>query len=123
MKMMLLVDDSSTLLMSVSGILAKAGYGVETAKSGPEALAKIKKGVKPDLVITDLNMPEMDGIALIKELRKTAATRFTPILMLTTESQQAKRADAKAAGATGWLVKPVTAPDLLGVVKQVVPGA
>lgn len=115
----LLVDDSRTLLMTMRAMLTKAGYAVEEAQSGPAALARIDAGLKPALVITDLNMPEMDGISLIKRLRQTPSLRFTPILMLTTESQQTKRKEARAAGATGWLVKPVPAADLLQVVGKV----
>jgi len=122
MKKALLVDDSTTLLMSIEGVLRKAGWEVHTATGGQEALAKLGS-LKPDLIITDLNMPGMDGIALIREIRKRPQTRFTPILMLTTESLQAKRQEAKAAGATGWLVKPVQANALLDVVRRVVPGA
>lgn len=123
MKNILLVDDSSTLLMSMEVIISKGGYRVHKARSGEEALKKVSGGFKPDLVITDLNMPGMDGITLIGHLRKSAGLRFTPILMLTTESQQSKRQQAKAAGATGWLVKPVDSQQLLSVIKQVVPGA
>lgn len=123
MKTILLVDDSSTLLISMEAIISKGGYGVHKARSGEEALQKVNGGFKPDLVITDLNMPGMDGITLIGHLRKKTGLRFTPILILTTESQQTKRQQAKAAGATGWLVKPVDSQRLLGVIKQVVPGA
>ncbi|WP_025323811.1 response regulator [Deferrisoma camini] len=123
MKTILLVDDSSTLRMSMTSILSKAGYQAEEAPSAEHALDKLKSGLKPNLIITDLNMPGMDGIGLIREARKLPGLRFTPILMLTTESQQAKRQEARAAGATGWLVKPVAAEDLLKVIKQVVPGA
>lgn len=122
MKTIFLVDDSTTMLMSLSEILQKAGFKVETASNGADALKQFKSGVKPDLVITDQNMPELTGIELIRETRKLSAFRFTPILMLTTESQQAKRQEGKAAGATGWLVKPVAGKDLLAVVKQVLPG-
>jgi len=122
MKTILLVDDSSTLLLSMTTILTKAGYKVEKAENGQKALDKINAGLKPNLVITDLNMPIMDGMTLIKELRKLPGFRFVPILMLTTESQQAKRQEAKKAGATGWLVKPVKAQDLLAVIKRVLPG-
>lgn len=123
MKTIFLVDDSATMLMSLSEILQKAGFKVETAADGAEALSQFKAGVKPDLIITDQNMPNMTGVELIRETRKLPAFRFTPILMLTTESQQAKRQEGKAAGATGWLVKPVAGKDLLGVIKQVLPGA
>ncbi len=122
MKKALLVDDSTTLLMSMEGVLRKAGWEVKTATGGQEALRTLQ-GFKPDLIITDLNMPGMDGITLIREIRRLPQTRFVPILMLTTESLQSKRQEAKAAGATGWLVKPVQASALMDVVRRVVPGA
>lgn len=123
MKTIAVVDDSSTILMSVKGILDKSGFGVETASDGQEALDKFKGGLKPDLVITDINMPRMNGIELIGAARKLPGFRFLPILVLTTVSQQAMRDKAKAEGATGWLVKPVASQDLLNVIKQVLPGA
>jgi two-component system, chemotaxis family, chemotaxis protein CheY len=123
MPTILLVDDSRTILMSVSAVLTKSGYTVETAPDGTDGLAKVKAGLKPAVILTDLNMPKMDGITFIRELRKAPGLRFTPILMLTTESQQAKRAEAKAAGASGWLVKPVQPKDLLAVLQQVLPRA
>jgi two-component system chemotaxis response regulator CheY len=123
MKTILLVDDSPTLLLSMSAVLTGAGYTVVQAKCGADALAHVNGTVKPDLVLTDLNMPDMDGIAVIKALRKLTKCRFTPILMLTTESRQVKRDEAKAAGATGWLVKPVAAAELLGVLGDLLPGA
>lgn len=122
MKKILLVDDSKTMLMSMEGVLKRAGFEVKTALDGKLALSTAAT-FKPDLMITDLNMPGMDGISLIKEIKQTPAMRFKPILMLTTESQQSKRDEAKAAGATGWLVKPVQPADLTAVVKQVLPGA
>lgn len=121
MKSIMLVDDSSTLLLSMESILTKAGYKVEKAKHGQEALEKIENGYKPNLIITDLNMPVMDGLTLIKEIRKKPGYRFVPILMLTTESQQEKKMQAKKAGATGWLVKPIKAQDLLTVLNKVLP--
>lgn len=121
MKTVMLVDDSPTMLMSIKAILTKAGMAVETAKDGQEALDRIKAGLKPDLIITDVNMPRMDGIAFVQEARKNGL-RFIPILMLTTESEQSKRDAGKAAGATGWLVKPVQPEALLGVLRQVMPG-
>lgn len=120
-KTILLVDDSAVMLMSVKQTLEMAGFKVETAKDGVEALNKLKGGFKPDLIVTDINMPNMNGIELIKNAR--TLLRFTPILALTTESQAAKRDEAKKLGATGWLVKPVAGPDLVKVIKQVVPGA
>lgn len=122
MKKILLVDDSKTMLMSMEGVLKRAGYEVASSVSGEDAVTKIGSFM-PDLMITDLNMPGMDGISLIKKAKSMASMRFKPILMLTTESQQAKRDEAKAAGATGWLVKPVQPNDLTAVVRQVLPGA
>ena len=118
-KRIFLVDDSATILLSISNILTKAGFETEKAANAEEALRKFQSGVKVDLLITDLNMPGMNGIDLIKEVRKLPNYRFMPILFLTTESQQTKRAEAKAAGASGWLVKPATAESLLNTIKLV----
>jgi len=120
MKKILLVDDSTTILLSMSAILTKAGYEASTAGNADEGLSKLKGGLKPDLLITDLNMPGMNGIDLIKEVRKLAAYKFVPILFLTTESQQSRKMEAKAAGASGWIVKPATADELLNTIKLVV---
>jgi two-component system, chemotaxis family, chemotaxis protein CheY len=122
-KKILIVDDSPTILMSMRGMLERAGHAVSDAASGEAALSVLKGGLKPDLVITDFHMGVMDGIELVREVRKMAGLRFIPVLMVTTESQQSKRMEAKAAGATGWLVKPVQPEALLQVIKQVVPGA
>jgi two-component system chemotaxis response regulator CheY len=121
MKSVFLVDDSATMLMSLKSTLEISGFKVDTASDGEQAMGKLRGGLKPDLIITDINMPKMDGIALIKEARKLL--RFTPILALTTESQQLKRDEAKKNGATGWLVKPLGGAELVKVIKQVVPGA
>lgn len=122
-KMIMIVDDSQTMIMSLRATLEMNGFKVESANDGLQALNKLKSGVKPDLIITDINMPNMGGIEFIRNARALAGLRFTPILALTTESQQAKRDEAKRAGATGWLVKPVAGPDLVKVIKQVLPGA
>ncbi|MBJ7551843.1 response regulator [Marinomonas ostreistagni] len=122
MKKILLVDDSMTMLMSMEGVLKRAGFDVKTATDGNKALALIDS-YAPDLVITDLNMPGMDGIELIKKIKQNASMRFKPILMLTTESQESKKVEAKSAGATGWLVKPVSPTDLTSVIKKVLPGS
>jgi two-component system chemotaxis response regulator CheY len=119
-KTILLVDDSATMLMSLSKTLTISGLTVETATDGSAALEKLKGGLKPALIITDINMPKLDGLGLIQEARKLL--RFTPILALTTESQQGKRDEAKRNGATGWLVKPVSGNELLQVIRQVIPG-
>jgi two-component system, chemotaxis family, chemotaxis protein CheY len=119
MKTIMLVDDSATILLSISNILSKSGYAVEKAANADEGLRKFKANVKVDLLITDLNMPGMNGIDFIKEVRKLPGYKFMPILFLTTESQQSKRVEAKAAGASGWLVKPATADELLNTIKLV----
>jgi two-component system chemotaxis response regulator CheY len=118
-KTIFLVDDSATILLSISNILQKAGYSIEKAANGEEALKKFNSGAKIDLLMTDLNMPGMNGIELIKEVRKLPNYKFMPILFLTTESQQSKKAEAKAAGASGWIVKPATADELLNTIKLV----
>ncbi len=122
MKTILLVDDSPTVLMSMEAILKKLAFATLTASSAESALSMLTGGAKPNLIITDLHMGAMDGIELIRRARKIAAIRFVPILMLTTESQASKRAEAKAAGASGWLVKPVNATALLQVLGQLLPG-
>ncbi|WP_263772883.1 response regulator [Propionivibrio soli] len=119
MSTIMLVDDSATILLSISSILTKAGYSVEKASNSEAALQKFNANVKVDLLITDLNMPGMNGIELIREVRQLPPYKFMPILFLTTESQQAKRQEAKAAGASGWIVKPATADELLNTIKLV----
>ncbi len=119
-KTIMLVDDSATILLSISNILTKAGYAVEKASNANEGLNKFKTGTKIDLLITDLNMPGMNGIDFIKEVRKLPNYKFMPILFLTTESQQSKRAEAKAAGASGWLVKPFDPDTLITVIRRFV---
>jgi len=119
----LVVDDSVTMVLSLKTTLAMSGFEVETAANGQEALKKLQSGVKPNLIITDINMPVMGGMELIKNVRAMAAFRFVPILTLTTESEASKRDEGKRAGATGWLVKPVSGNDLIAVIKKVLPGA
>jgi two-component system chemotaxis response regulator CheY len=119
----MIVDDSSTMLMSLRNSLEIAGFKVLAASDGQLAIDQLKAGGKPDLIITDINMPNMGGIEFIGKARAVTGFRFTPILVLTTESQQAKRDDAKKLGATGWLVKPVSGADLTKIIKQVLPGA
>lgn len=114
----LAVDDSASMRQMVSFTLKGAGYEVIEAADGVEAL-RLAKGKPVNLVITDVNMPNMDGISLIKELRALPAYRFTPLLMLTTESGAEKKQQGKAAGATGWIVKPFNPDQLLNTVKKV----
>lgn len=122
-KTIFIVDDSATMLMSVKNNLEIGGFKVETAEDGVKALTKLKGGLKPDLIITDINMPNMGGLELIKNVKALPGFRFTPILTLTTESEASKREEGKKLGATGWLVKPMGGADLLKVIKQVLPGA
>jgi len=119
-KTILLVDDSATMLMSLKNTLEMSGFKVQTAADGQIAMDQVEAGLRPDLIITDINMPRMDGLALIAAVRPRL--RFVPILALTTESQAQKREEAKRSGATGWLVKPVGGNDLLQVIRQVLPG-
>jgi two-component system chemotaxis response regulator CheY len=122
-KTILIVDDSVTMTLSLKSSLELNGFKVETAADGVQALDKLKTGFKPDLIITDINMPRMGGMELIRMAKALPGMRFTPILTLTTESDPKKREESKKLGATGWLVKPVSGPDLVKIVKQVVPGA
>ena len=118
-KTVLTVDDSASIRQMVAFTLKSAGYSVVEAEDGQAGLDKAKAS-SVDLVLTDQNMPKMDGLTLIKTLRGLPQYRSTPILMLTTESSDAMKAQGKAAGATGWLVKPFDPQKLLEVVKKVV---
>ena len=119
MAKILAVDDSASMRQMVGFTLKGAGHDVIEASDGAEALkaAKAQSGV--DLVISDINMPNMDGIQLIKELRQLPSYKFTPILMLTTESGADKKSQGKAAGATGWIVKPFNPEQLLATIAKV----
>jgi two-component system, chemotaxis family, chemotaxis protein CheY len=121
-KTILVVDDSVSMRQMVTFTLKGAGFEVVEAGDGKEAVAKLNGGAKPNLVITDLNMPNMDGISLIKEIRGMAAHKFTPVLMLTTESTDDKKKEGQSAGATGWIVKPFNPDQMLQVIKKVLPG-
>ncbi len=122
-KTILIVDDSATMLMSLKSALSIGGFQVETAANGQQALDKLKAGLKPSLLLTDINMPVMGGLELIGKVRALPGCRFFPILTLTTESEAARRDEGRRLGATGWLVKPVSGVDLLRVIQQVLPGA
>jgi two-component system chemotaxis response regulator CheY len=119
----LVVDDSATMVLSLKTTLTMNGFEVETASNGQAALDKLKSGIKPNLIVTDVNMPVMGGLEMMGKVRALPGFRFIPILTLTTESEAAKRDEGKRLGATGWLVKPVAGNDLVKVIKQVLPGA
>jgi two-component system chemotaxis response regulator CheY len=118
-KLVLTVDDSASIRQMVAFTLKSAGYEVMEAIDGEDGLSKAK-GRSADLVLTDQNMPKMDGLTLIKTLRTMPQYRGVPILMLTTESSDTMKSAGKAAGATGWLVKPFDPQKLLEVVKKVI---
>jgi two-component system, chemotaxis family, chemotaxis protein CheY len=120
MTKILVVDDSNSIRDMVNFTLKSAGYETQEARDGQDGLNKAKASAF-DLVITDVNMPIMDGITLCQELRKLPNFKFTPILMLTTESSGDMKLKGKAAGATGWLVKPFNPEKLLATIKRVVP--
>ena len=121
-KTALIVDDSSSMRQMVGFTLKTAGFTVIEGGNGQEALDKLAaSGGKVDIVITDLNMPVMDGLTFIKRVRTLAPMRFAPILMLTTESQESRKTEGKAAGATGWIVKPFQPDQLLKVIQKVLP--
>ncbi|WP_028972618.1 response regulator [Spirochaeta cellobiosiphila] len=120
MKKILVVDDSSAIRQSLEFVLKENGFDVITAEDGQDGLSKVK-AAKYDLVITDVNMPNMDGITLVKEARSLSDYKFVPILVLTTESQDSKMQEGKAAGATGWIVKPFDNEKLLGTIRKVLP--
>jgi two-component system, chemotaxis family, chemotaxis protein CheY len=122
-KKIMIIDDSATMLMSLQGMLARTTLSVEKATSGEDAVSKLNAGLKPAMVITDFNMGKMNGIDVVRAVRKVPGLQFIPVVLLTTESQRDKRDEARSAGATGWLVKPVEADALLKLVRQLVPGA
>lgn len=120
-KSILAVDDSITMRQTISIVLEKEDYKVTTANDGKDALNKLKGSERFNVIITDVNMPNMDGITFTSEARKLAQYKFTPIIMVTTESQASKKEEGKKAGATGWIVKPFQPEQLLAVVKKVCP--
>jgi two-component system, chemotaxis family, chemotaxis protein CheY len=113
------VDDSTTVRQMMRFTLEDAGYEVLEAVDGADALRKFAAGAEVDMLITDLNMPNMDGIELIRSVRKDITNRFIPIIMLTTEAQESKRQEGKSAGASGWIVKPFKPQQVLAVVRMV----
>jgi two-component system chemotaxis response regulator CheY len=118
-KTILIVDDSPSLRQVVAMTLAGAGFDVIEAGDGKIALSKLD-GRKIHLVISDVNMPNMDGITFVQELKKLAAYKFTPVIMLTTESQEAKKREGQAAGAKAWVVKPFQPAQMLAAVAKLI---
>jgi len=118
MAKILAVDDSASMRQMVSFTLKGAGHDVVEAVDGVDALQKAKNN-QVDLVLTDVNMPNMDGVTLIRELRSLPDYKFTPMLTLTTESGGEKKSEGKQAGATGWIVKPFSPDQLLATIKKV----
>lgn len=117
-KTIMTVDDSASVRQMVSFTLKGAGYEVVEACDGKDAVSRLN-GSPIHMVITDLNMPNLDGIGLIRAIRANGSCKFLPIIMLTTESQASRKEEGKAAGATGWIVKPFKPEQLLAVVKKV----
>ncbi len=117
-KLIMTADDSASVRQMVSFTLKQNGYEVVEAVDGQDALNKLSTK-KVDMLLTDLNMPKMDGIGLIKGVRASTLNKFIPIVMLTTESTDAKKSEGKSAGATGWIVKPFKPEQLIAVVKKV----
>jgi two-component system chemotaxis response regulator CheY len=116
----LIVDDAFSLRQLVAFTMRDAGFEVLEGGNGQQGLDQLA-GHKVDIIITDLNMPVMDGITFIKNLRQMPTSKYTPVLMLTTESQASLKQEAKAAGATGWIVKPFQPAKLLEVIRKVLP--
>ena len=118
-KTIMTADDSASVRQMVAFTLKQNGYDVIEAVDGKDALTKLGTQ-KVDMLLTDLNMPNLDGIGLIKGVRGGSLNRMIPIVMLTTESNDSRKADGKAAGATGWIVKPFKPEQLIAVVKKVI---
>lgn len=123
-KLVFIVDDSVTVRASVEYTLKKAGYTVMSAVDGQDGIEKLesldKEGKRPAMIISDINMPRLDGIGFIKAIKQKPTFKFIPVLVLTTESQEKKKLEGKQAGAAGWLVKPFQPEQLIGVVKKFV---
>ena len=115
----LIVDDSESIRELVGSTLSEVGYEVSRGVDGKDAFDQLQD-IKVDLVLTDLNMPTMDGIMLLKEIRKHEKYKYLPVLILTTESEAKKRQEAKEAGATGWIVKPFDQDRLLKIISKVI---
>lgn len=119
-KTILIIDDSTSLRQVVQITLKGAGYDVVQAENGKDALDKLAGGVKPSLIICDVNMPIMDGITFVKEAKSLPELKFTPIIMLTTEAAEEKKLQGQMAGAKGWLVKPFRPEIMLKAVQKLI---
>lgn len=119
-KTIMIVDDSASLRQVVGIALKGAGYEVLEACDGKDALAKLSPAVKVNLIICDVNMPNMDGITFVKEAKKLPNLKFTPVIMLTTEAQESKKKEGQAAGAKAWVVKPFQPAQMLDAVSKLV---
>lgn len=124
MSLVMIVDDSKTVRMSMEYLLKNNGYQVLSAEDGADGLKKlgerISAGSKPALIITDINMPNMGGLEFTKKAKANPASKFIPIVILTTESQESMKMEGKQAGAAGWIVKPYQPEQLIAVVKKFV---
>ena len=119
-KTILIVDDSSSLRTVVRMALNRAGYDVLEASDGIQALSALEQAVKVHLIVSDVNMPNMDGISFVSQLKKHPRHKFVPVVMLTTEGQEAKKQEGRAAGAKAWILKPFNPPQLLDAVSKLV---
>jgi two-component system chemotaxis response regulator CheY len=119
-KTILIVDDSSSLRTVVKLALVRAGYEVIEAGDGRDALGKLETAGKVHLIVSDVNMPNMDGITFVTQVKQHPRHKFTPVIMLTTEGQDAKKEQGRAAGAKAWIVKPFNPPQLLDAVSKLI---
>ncbi|MDE1948701.1 MAG: response regulator [Burkholderiales bacterium] len=119
-KTILIVDDSGSLRTVVRMTLERAGYDVLEAGDGVQGLARLGENSKVHLIISDVNMPNMDGISFVKEVKQHPRHKFAPVIMLTTEGQDAKKEQGRAAGAKAWMVKPFNPPQLLDAVSKLI---
>jgi two-component system chemotaxis response regulator CheY len=119
-KTILIVDDSTSLRVVVKIALTRAGYDVIEASDGREGLAALDKAGKVHLIVSDVNMPNMDGITFVGQVKQHPKHRFTPVIMLTTEGQDGKKEQGRAAGAKAWIMKPFNPPQLLDAVSKLI---
>jgi two-component system chemotaxis response regulator CheY len=117
-KTVLVIDDSGSFRTVVKLALSKAGYGVVEACDGVDATSKLAAAGKVNLIVCDVNMPNMDGLTFLKNIKANPAHKFTPVIMLTTESQEAKKAEGRAAGARAWITKPFQPSQLVEAVNK-----